>query len=249
MARLTAEAIATAADYFAEAVTSGNTLAPFPAELAPTTPAQARRMAARLLAALELPNVGIRLAPRPEGIAVGPAVAGPVLAARLLHAPCAPPPLNRPRATAALVAQLAKPLPARERAWTARELLSRIGTLHVALDVAASRFTAGAPDLACHMADLAGLGAVVFGRPARAGWQQALSAPARARAVGADGAVAWSGMIDARAALLAVADAARATGDLPAGAVLVVAGLSPPLPAGALSLSVTGLGKTEALAA
>jgi hypothetical protein len=95
------------------------------------------------------------------------------------------------------------------------------------------------------MADLAGLGAIILGRPARAGWQEAITSPRAAQAAGEDGAVAWRGTIDAAAALVEAAEAARAVGDLPAGAVLVAASLSPPLPRGALTLSVTGLGKVS----
>ncbi|WP_144299374.1 hypothetical protein [Elioraea rosea] len=243
MPRLSAEAQKRAAEYLVEAVTSGNTLAPFPAELAPTTPAQARRIASLAAAALGLPNVGVRLVPRPEGMPDGPPIAGPVFAPRLLHGPVAAPPLHRPAVTAALIAQLAKPLPARARPWSAREVIARIGTLHAALDVAASRYTAGPADLPCFMADLAGFGAVVLGGPARAGWQEAAAVPRMATVTGADGGVAWSGSIDVAAALRDVAEAAGAVGELPAGAVLVIAGLSPVLPEGALTLSVTRIGK------
>jgi 2-keto-4-pentenoate hydratase len=170
-----------------------------------------------------------------------------VFATRLLHAPIAPPPLHRPVATVALVAQLAKPLPARARAWTAREVAARLASLHPAIDVGATRYTAGAPDLPCFMADLAGLGAVILGRPARAGWQDALATPRRAKVDSGDAGLAWRGSIDVAAALVEVAEAARAVGDLPAGAVLIAASLSPPLPEGALTLSVTGLGKVALL--
>jgi 2-keto-4-pentenoate hydratase len=250
MARLSAEAVTTAAGYLADAVTSGNTLAPFPAELAPGTEAQARRLAAALREQLGLANVGLRLVAPPEGIA-GPKVAGPIFATRILHAPVAPPPLQRPVATAALVAQLAKPLPARARAWTAREIIARLASVHVAIDVAASRYTEGPPDLPCFMADLAGLGAIILGRPARAGWQKAIASPRTAKADGGDGAVVWRGTIDVAAALVEVAEAARTVGDLPAGAVLVAASLSPPLaptlPGSALTLGITSLGKVSLL--
>jgi 2-keto-4-pentenoate hydratase len=253
MPRLTAEAVRTAAGYLAEAVTSGNTLAPFPPELAPTTAAQARRLAAALSGELGLATVGVRLVSAPAEFAGDKAaaqkVAGPVFAPRLLHAPVAPPPLHRPVATVALVAQLAKPLPARARAWTAREVAARLASLHPAIDVSASRYTQGPADLPCFMADLAGLGAVILGRPARAGWQEALATPRATKATTEDGASAWQGSIDVAAALVEVAEAARAVGDLPAGAVLVAASLSPPLPEGGGTLSITGLGKVAVLAA
>jgi hypothetical protein len=59
--------------------------------------------------------------------------------------------------------------------------------------------------------------------------------------------VAWRGTIDAASALVEAAEAARAVGELPAGAVLVAASLSPALPSGALTLSVTSLGKASIL--
>lgn len=243
MPRLPAEALERAAEFLVEAVTSGNTLAAFPPELAPATPAQARRIATLVAAGLGLPNVGVRLVPRPDGMPDGPPIAGPVFAARLLQGPVAAPPLHRPAVTAALIAQLARPLPARARPWSAREVIARVATLHAALDIGASRYTAGPPDLPCFMADLAGFGAVVLGPPARAGWQEAAATPRAATVTGANGAVAWSGSIDVAAALRDAAEAAGAVGELPAGAVLVVAGLSPVLPDGALTLSVTRIGK------
>jgi hypothetical protein len=246
MPRLTAEAVKTAASFLADAVTSGNTLAAFPPELAPGTEAQARRLAAALRQELGLANVGLRLVAPPEGMA-GPKVAGPIFATRLLHAPVSPPPLHLPVATAALVAQLAKPLTARARPWTSREVVARLASLHVAIDIGASRYTAGPADFPCFMADLAGLGAVILGRPARSGWQEAITSPRSAKVEAEDGTVAWRGTIDAASALVEAAEAARAVGELPAGAVLVAASLSPALPSGALTLSVTSLGKASIL--
>jgi hypothetical protein len=240
MARLTAEAARTAADYLAEAITSGQTLAPFPPELSPGTPAQARRVAVLLHGMLGMPTVGVRLVPPPEELG-----GSPVFAARLLHAPAATPPLHLPRPTAALVAQLARPLPARAKPWSVREVAARIASLHAAIDIGASRYTKGPADLPCFMADLAGHGVIVLGRPARAGWQQALASPRAARATAADGTIAWRGTIDAAAALREAAEAARAIGDLPEGAVLVAAALSPVLPQGGLTLTIAGLGKAE----
>lgn len=247
MPRLTTAAARAAAGYLAEAVTSGCTLAPFPEDMRPRTPAEARRVAALLRESLGFPVVGLRLVPPPNGLS-GPPVAGPVFAARLLHGPVALPPLHRPVATAAVVAQLARPLPARERAWTLREVAARIASLHAAIDIGASRYSAGPSDLPAFMADLAGLGVVVLARPAREGWREAVASPVSARAVAADGSFAWLGTIDAGAALRAAAEAARGVGPLPAGAILIAAGLSPPLPDGALTLSISGLGKAAILA-
>lgn len=238
MARLSAEALRRAAEFLTEATTSGSTLAPFPEELRPRTTAQGARLAALVLAGLGLAPVGIRLSPVPEGLG-GEAVAGPVLGPRLIQAPSPPPPLHLAVATAAIVAQLGKPLPARERRYGARDVIGRITTLHPAIDIATSRFTAGAPDLPCHLADLCGHGIVVFGRQARAGWQEAIASPRAARATGG---AAWRGTVDVGAALVAAAEAARKAGGLPAGAVLVIAGLSPPLGDGEVSVTITSLG-------
>jgi hypothetical protein len=95
------------------------------------------------------------------------------------------------------------------------------------------------------MADLAGHGVVVVGRPARSGWREAILTPRAARATAADGTIAWRGTIDAAKALREAAEAARSIGALPEGAVLVAAGLSPVLPEGPLTLSIAGLGKAE----
>jgi hypothetical protein len=124
-------------------------------------------------------------------------------------------------------------------------VIARVASLHVAIDIASSRYTAGPADLPAFMADLAGLGAIVLGRPARAGWQKSAASPCAARAVAADGTALWRGTIDVGAALAAAAEAAREIGELPAGAVLVIAGLSPVLPHAPMTLSVTGLGKAE----
>jgi hypothetical protein len=114
--------------------------------------------------------------------------------------------------------------------------------LHPALDIAATRF-ADAPDADATMtADLAGLGLVVAGagRAAAPGVSRvALGRPAtRARGTEADLAAAFA----------EAAAAARGWGGLPAGALLVVAGLTAPLAAeGALRASLSGLGGATAV--
>jgi hypothetical protein len=244
MARLSAEALKRAAQFLTEAMTSGSTLAPFPDALAPRTAVQGAKLASLVLASLGLSPVGIRLSPAPGGRGDA-TVAGPVLGPRLIQAPSPPPPLHRAVATAAIVAQLASPLPPRARRYGLRDVIGRVATLHPAIDVATSRFTAGAPDLACHLADLCGHGVVVFGHKARAGWQEAIATP---RALRTTGATAWRGIADVGASLVAAAEAAREAGGLPAGAVLVVAGFSPPLGEGEASITITALGSV-ALAA
>lgn len=241
MARLTAAAARRAAALVAEAIGEGRTLASLPEGCRPATPAAGRRIAALALQDLDLVPVGLRLAPGPDGIEP---VAGPLVETRLLRAPVALPPPAMPtgrRTTLALLVQLGAALPARTRPWRSREVVVRIASLHVALDLAESRFAAGPADLPAHLADLAGLGLVVFGPPARAGWQEALGRPLAASAE-PEGAERWRGQVEAGAALARAAEAARRAGGLPAGALLLVAGLSPPLPEGAVAARIARIG-------
>lgn len=224
-----------------EAVQDGGTLPPFPAACAPTTVAQGRRVAALVIEELGVPIVGLRLAPVPE---LGGEVIGPVLAPRLLPSPVAVPRGGRRTLTLALIAQLDRSLPARDRRYTRRFVVRRVASLHVGLDLGDTRFTKGPPDLPSHLADLAGLGLVVFGKPARAGWCEAISAPLVATIEGEEREL-WQGAIEAERALLAAADEARRAGGLPAGAVLVVAGLSPPLPDVAIKARIRRLGAVQ----
>lgn len=230
-----------AAGLVLEAVQEGGTLPPFPAPWAPTTVAQGRRIAAVVIDELGVPVVGLRLAPVPG---LGDKALGPVLAPRLLPGPVAVPRGERRTITLALVAQLGQPLPARERPCSRRFVLGRLASLHVALDLGETRFTKGPADLPSHLADLAGLGLVVFGRPARAGWREAIREPLAALVAGEGGTV-WRGEIEAEQALIAAADQARLAGGLPAGAVLVVAGLSPPLPDEAMEVRIRRLGSVR----
>lgn len=243
MARLTKAAAAQAAELVAEAVGDADAPLVLPEACRPGTVAAGRRIATLALDQLGLVSVGLRLAPGFDGTG---AVAGPLIEGRLLRSPAAVPPPGpgRRRCTLALVAQLAEALPARARPWRARDVAARIASLHVAIDLAATRFADGPPDLPQHVADLAGLGLVVFGPPARAGWQQAILKPLAA-AVGPDG---WRGAVDVGAGLAAAAEEARAAGGLPAGAVLVIAGLSPEFADAPASVRITRLGAAERLA-
>ena len=224
-----------------EAVQDGGTLPPFPAACAPKTVAQGRRIAAVVIAELGVPIVGVRLAPVPQ---LGGQAIGPVLAPRLLPSPVGVPRAGRRTITLALAAQLDRELPARDRPYTRRFVLGRLASLHVGLDLGDTRFTQGPPDLPSHLADLAGLGFVVFGRPARAGWGDVISAPLAA-AIRTEDRELWRGQIEAGRALLAVADEARRAGGLPAGAVMIVAGLSPPLPDVAIKARIRRLGGVQ----
>lgn len=241
MPRLTAAAERRAAALVAEAIREGHTLASLPEGDRPATPAAGRRIAALALEDLGLVAAGLRLAPGPDG--AGP-VAGPLVETRLLRGPATLPPPAMPtgrRTTLALLAQLGAALPARTAPWRGREVVARIASLHVALDLAESRFATGPADLPAHLADLAGLGLVVFGAQARAGWREALGRPLAASAEPEAGE-RWRGEVDAAAALARAAEAARRAGGLPAGALLLVAGLSPPLPEGAVTARIARIG-------
>jgi hypothetical protein len=243
MARLTKAAMVQATELVAEAVGDADAPLVLPEACRPRTVAAGRRIAALALDRLGLVSVGLRLAPGFDG---GDAVAGPLIEGRLLRSPAAVPPPGpgKRRCTLAVVAQLAAALAPRARPWRPAEVAARLASLHVAIDLAASRFADGPPDLPQHVADLAGLGLVVFGPPARARWQEAVLKPL-AGSVGPDG---WHGAVDVGAALVAAAEAACAAGGLPAGAVLMVAGLSPEFADAPASVRIARLGTAERLA-
>ncbi|MFQ3622136.1 MAG: hypothetical protein SNJ73_01185 [Acetobacteraceae bacterium] len=240
MPSYTASAAREAAGLVLEAVQQGGTLPPFPPSCAPKTVAQGRRVAALVAEGIAVPIVGLRLAP---AAGLGLEAAGPVLEPRLLRSPAVVPTLAGARraVTVAVLAQLAKPLPARDRAYGPRDLVRRIASLHAAIDLAETRFTLGPPDLPAHLADLSGLGLILFGRPARAGWQDRVRHPLVVEAT-AGGERIWRGEVDLSAALGRGAEACRSAGGLPAGAVMVVAGLSPPLPDAPVEIRLRGLG-------
>jgi 2-keto-4-pentenoate hydratase len=243
MPRLTAAAARQAALLVAEAVGDADAPLVLPEACRPTTVAAGRRIAALALEQLGLVSVGLRLAPGFDGAGM---IAGPLIEGRLLRSPAAVPPPGpgRRRCTLAVAAQLSAALSPRARPWRAREVAARIASLHVAIDLAETRFAEGPPDLPQHVADLAGLGLVVFGPPARAGWQEAILKPLAA-SVGPD---AWRGAVDVGAALVAAAEEACAAGGLPAGALLVVAGLSPAVADVPVTARITRLGTAERLA-
>lgn len=243
MPRLTRAAALQAAELVAEAVGDADAPLVLPEACRPATVAAGRRIAALALDRLGLVSVGIRLAPGFDG---GAAVAGPLIESRLLRSPAAVPPPGpgRRRCTLAVVAQLAAALAPRARRWRPAEVAARIASLHVAIDLAASRFADGPPDLPQHVADLAGLGLVIFGPPARAGWQRAILEPLAATA-GPDG---WRGGVDVGTALATAAEEACVAGGLPAGAVLMVAGLSPAFADAPATVRIARLGTAERLA-
>jgi hypothetical protein len=222
-----------AARWLAEAFETGNSLAPLPEGLAPRDRDAAEAIAAATLDALGIAPCGLRLLRRPGAASL----AGPMLEARLL-ASGATVSLATARhavATAAVIGELAAPLD------PAARTAPRFARLFPAVDVAAGRFTAEPADDLARIADLAGLGFVVAGKgqALRPGVLEVVLAPKGARRRGAP--------VDLRAAFAEAAAEARRWGGLPKGALLVVAGLSPPLAAeGVLRARLGALGVAEA---
>jgi 2-keto-4-pentenoate hydratase len=142
------------------------------------------------------------------------------------------------RASAALLGVLGAAL--KPEATTPPEITA----IHPALDISASRFTQGPADRLTEIADLAGLGLLVLGKR-----RPMPETPSRVALIEGEGA-ARGRPFDLQAAFAEAAREARRLGGLPAGAVLVVAGLGAPvvgLKAGAhLTARFTGIGKVSA---
>jgi hypothetical protein len=223
---------ADAARWLAEAVETGNPLAPLPEGIAPRSLEEAEDAAAATLDALGLVPCGLRVLRRG-----GALLAGPMLEARLVPngAPVATAALRHPEVSAAAIGVLAEPLvPDAD----GPPVFSRI---HPALDVSATRFGEATEDPLALTADLARLGLVVAGkgRAVAPGVFNVAMAPKGARPRGTP--------CDLAAAFAQAAAAARAWGGLPAGALLVVAGLTPAVAAeGILRANFGALGGAEA---
>lgn len=219
-----------AARWLSEAMESGNPLAALPPEIAPRDLAEAEDAAAAALEALAIAPCGLRLLRRAGG-----ALSGPMLEGRLLPngAPVALGALRHPVVTAAVVGVLAEEL---------GEGPPVFARLHPAIDVSATRYTDDTEDALALTADFARLGLVAAGKGKAV-------APATVRvALGAKGARARGVEVDLAAAFAEAAGEARRWGGLPAGALLVVAGLSAPVPAaGTLRASLGALGAAEAV--
>lgn len=204
-----------AARWLAEAFETGNPLAPLPPEIAPRSVTDGQRIAALVVDRLSLVPCGVRVVLNGGG----KSIAGPMLEGRLLQSgtTLALAALPLPRATAAIVAILAEDLPRRGGD------LPRLAGVHPAIDVAASRFIDPPGSGALLSADLAGLGQVVVGKSGRMPEGEVLVTLAltRRRPLGVPHSLL--GVLDS------AAEIARRLGGLPAGAALVVAGLSPSL--------------------
>lgn len=202
-----------AAGLLAEACATGAPLGALPDSLAPRTVGDGQQVAAAVLSILGVEACGIRMSRGPQGAAV----AGPVLESRLLRdgAAIALDALRHATVSAAIVAVLGGDLDPDGDALPPVTLLP-------ALDVVASRFTQPPGTDALLAADLGGHGLLVVGRPMQGppGAVRVRLAPGRTRPAGADRELGE--------ALAAAAAAARRLGGLPAGALLVAAGLSDP---------------------
>lgn len=231
---------APAAQALAEAWRDGQPISALPEGAAPRTVAQARRIAHAVLEELDLPVVGIRV------LAGGgaAALAGPLLAPRLAASGAVLPAAMLPggQATAAVLFPLARALPSSATPYTARRVLAALAPPRAAIDLSAWRAAPPPESLPARLADLSGLGHVVLAGPARGTPPD----PASLRLAWGVGKLAPH---DVRDALLAAAEAARAIGGLPAGAALLVAGLSAPeplAPAASFACRVVGGGLAEA---
>jgi 2-keto-4-pentenoate hydratase len=228
--------ITRAIGYLAEAFETGNPLAPLPGEIAPSNNADAEEVAGGVLSRLGFGPCGLRLAPAADGSLIS----GPILEARFLDddARLALEIMRHGRASAALLGVLGAALD--PEATSPPEITA----IHPALDVSASRYTQGPADRFAEIADLAGLGLLVLGKP-----RPVPEGPSRVALIEGEGRPQGKAF-DLHAAFAQAATEARRLGGLPAGAVLVVAGLGAPvlgLKAGMrLTARFTGIGKVSA---
>jgi hypothetical protein len=200
------------AGWIAEAIATGHTLAALPPELAPRDRAEGERVAFLVLDALGIAPCGLRMAGD---------VAGPMIEGRLLPEGATAAPLRHPVVTAALVGVLREPLD------PDGEEPPALSALHPALDIADRRFTDAPAGVAQRSADLGGLGFVVAGAPGDPTGEPIAIGPAS---------------ITLHDALAPATAAARRMGGLPAGALLVAAGLSKPLAVDAEGRVALGFG-------
>jgi 2-keto-4-pentenoate hydratase len=230
------EAMKRAVGNIGGAIQTGDLLAPLPAELMPPDRDTAEELAGQVLEWLGFVPCGVRLAPAADGSMI----TGAVLEARFLDdgASLALEIMRHGRASAALLGVLGAAL--EPEATTPPEITA----IHPALDISASRFTKGPADRLAEIADLAGLGMLVLGKR-----RPVPEAPSRVALIEGEGA-ARGRPFDLHAAFAQAAAEARRLGGLPAGAVLVVAGLGAPvvgLKAGAqFTARFTGIGKVSA---
>mgnify|MGYP001432829311 CR=1 FL=1 len=202
-----------------EAIETGNPIAPIPAGLGPADAPTAEAIAEEVLDTLGQPPCGLRCVFGAAG-AMG---LGPVLASRLLRDGATLPlsALRQARVSAAAIGVLAEPLDPDGEGPPA------LAAIHPALDVATSRFRDGPANPWEEAADLGGLGFVVAGR------RGAMPVEALAASCAVEPQRPRGTPVDMTAAFAAAAAAARRLGGLPAGGLLVLAGLTSPARPGA----------------
>ncbi|HEV7268505.1 MAG TPA: hypothetical protein VGN83_26900 [Falsiroseomonas sp.] len=222
-----------AAQWLAEAVETGNALATLPDDIAPRDASEGQAVAFAVLERLEIPPCGVRLLFR---VGLEPLL-GPMIEGRMVPSgtPIALQALRHPVLTAAVIGVLAEPLHPGVSSAPA------FATLHPAVDIEATRYANPDEDAAASTADLARLGLIVGGRG------RPLAPHPILASLGEKGGRRVSAECDLAVAFAKAAQAARDLGGLPAGALLVVAGLSPPAaPAGIVSASLGKLGRVQA---
>lgn len=195
------------AGWLAEALETGNPLAPLPEGTEPADAAAGEQVAALVLESLGLVPCGLRVVRGPTG----EAIAGPILEGRLLPDGGI---IALATARHAVVAPGAMGVLAEDLAPDGGGLPA-FSALHPILDVSAWRLREPPASVGLAVADLAGLGFIVAGRGKRGMAVESLPvgmAPAGARR--------RPERRDIAAALLAAAEAARRGGGLPRGAVL-----------------------------
>jgi 2-keto-4-pentenoate hydratase len=204
--------------------------------MAPADRDTADELAGQVLEWLGFAPCGVRLAPAADGSMI----AGPMLETRFLDddARLALEIMRHGRASAALLGVLGAALDPEDTSHP------EITAIHPALDVSASRYTQGPADRFAEIADLAGLGLLVLGKP-----RPVPEGPSRVALIEGEGRPQGK-PFDLHAAFAQAANEARRLGGLPAGAVLVVAGLGAPvlgLKSGTrLTARFTGIGKVSA---
>jgi 2-keto-4-pentenoate hydratase len=222
------------AEALIEAFETGNPIVPLPPELVPADAAAGEAVAEAVLDGLALVPCGLRCVSRPDGSMRF----GPLLEPRLMRDGAALPlaALRHARVSAAAVGVLGAAL---DPAASGPPVLAAV---HAAIDIATTRFRDGAVDAGTEAADLGGIGHVVVGRRATPpGGPVAVSCaadPKRPRGL----------PLDLAAAFAAAAAAARRLGGLPEGALLVVAGLTPPAepaPGENWTARLSGLGRAR----
>jgi hypothetical protein len=212
-----------AARRIAEALSTGVPLAALPPEIAPHGRAEGERVALLALASLGIAPCGLRMA---NGIT------GPMIEGRLLPEGATAAGLHHPVVTAALIGVLAEALD------PAAEGPPIFSAIRAALDLADRRFSMPPTTAAQRAADLGGLGLVVAGPP--------FPPPPDGVMVETRSGVART---DMALAFGPVAAAARRLGGLPAGSLLVAAGLSAPITADGAGRLVARFGALGAVSA